>query len=192
MSEFNNLKTCSRCHSTILLSFFEKNRQGEHYKTCNNCRYINRENFKSYRDNNTEKELERNRRFREENKQYFQNQNKEYYEQHKDDILERKKVYRENNKEQIKEKRKEYVEKNKENITLRQQTYRLENKEKIALRDNEKFNCECGGCYTRKNKPAHERGKAHIYWTLTGVRTNCLTIDCNWFEHLKELQAKTT
>jgi len=32
-----SLRTCSRCHSNILLDFFEKNRKGELYKTCNRC-----------------------------------------------------------------------------------------------------------------------------------------------------------
>ena len=36
MSE--ELKTCSRCHSTILLKYFSENRHGALYKLCNNCR----------------------------------------------------------------------------------------------------------------------------------------------------------
>ena len=32
------LRQCSRCHSTIMLKFFETNRMGELFKTCNNCR----------------------------------------------------------------------------------------------------------------------------------------------------------
>ncbi len=32
------LKTCSRCHSKLLLQYFETNRIGELYKLCNNCR----------------------------------------------------------------------------------------------------------------------------------------------------------
>jgi hypothetical protein len=31
------LKQCSRCRSKILLSFFDKNRQGEYKKLCKNC-----------------------------------------------------------------------------------------------------------------------------------------------------------
>ena len=34
----NELKTCSRCKSTILLKHFEINRKGEYFKLCNNCR----------------------------------------------------------------------------------------------------------------------------------------------------------
>ena len=56
MSENSNLKKCSRCHSNILLEFFEKNRKGELYKTCNSCRGINRDAIKKYRENNTETE----------------------------------------------------------------------------------------------------------------------------------------
>ena len=43
MSENSNLKQCSRCHSNILLDFFEKNRKGELFKTCNSCRGISRD-----------------------------------------------------------------------------------------------------------------------------------------------------
>ena len=64
MSESSNLKQCSRCPSNILLEFFERNRKGELYKTCNSCRDINRNAFKQYRENNTEKENERKRQYR--------------------------------------------------------------------------------------------------------------------------------
>ena len=32
------LKVCSRCHSNILLKHFSKNRKGQLYQCCNNCR----------------------------------------------------------------------------------------------------------------------------------------------------------
>ena len=64
MSDNSNLKKCSRCHSNILLDFFEKNRKGELYKTCNNCRDINRKQVKQYRDNNTETENVRSMLYR--------------------------------------------------------------------------------------------------------------------------------
>ena len=60
--------------------------------------------------------------------------------------------------------------------------YRLLNKEKIAERENAKFECGCGGCYTRKNKLAHERGKAHIYWSKTGVKVTLWDMDSNWHQ----------
>jgi len=34
------VKRCSRCHSSLLYEYFEKNRQGKYYKTCNSCRGI--------------------------------------------------------------------------------------------------------------------------------------------------------
>ena len=67
MGENIELKQCSRCHSNILLGHFELNRQGILFKTCNNCRRINRETFNNYRENNTEKELERNKQYRRNN-----------------------------------------------------------------------------------------------------------------------------
>ena len=38
MSDNNKLRTCSRCHSTILESYFGINKKGELYKVCDNCR----------------------------------------------------------------------------------------------------------------------------------------------------------
>ena len=61
--------------------------------------------------------------------------------------------------------------------------YYEENKDRL----NEKHNCGCGGCYTTKNKPAHERGKAHIYWSKTGIIPSTLPIDYNWYPHLFKL-----
>ena len=93
-----------------------------------------------------------------------------YYKEHKDEILQRQKERRQTN--EGKEKTKQY---------------RLANKEKNAARDNTKFECGCGGCYTRKNKRVHERGYAHIYWSKTGINVNTLEIGSNWYQHLKEL-----
>ena len=40
-----DLKTCSRCRCTLMLSeYFEKNRKGEYYKLCNGCRGRGRTN----------------------------------------------------------------------------------------------------------------------------------------------------
>ena len=50
------------------MKYFRQNRKGEPYKTCDNCRQFNRENFKMYRTNHLEKELERNKRYREHNR----------------------------------------------------------------------------------------------------------------------------
>ena len=69
-----------------------------------------------------------------------------YYQEHKEEKLQRQKERRQT--EEYKEKEKEY---------------RLANKEQISERDNTKIDCQCGGCYTRKNKRVHERSKAHIY-----------------------------
>ena len=74
---------------------------------------------------------------------------KEYKEDNKDKILEQKKEYREDNKEKLKK----YYEDNKEKF----KKYREDNKDKIK----EKFNCECGGCYTFSNKTIHFKTKKH-------------------------------
>ena len=70
------LKTCSRCHSTVLEKYFLTNRKGELYKTCDNCRS----------KRNTDKAKERGAKYRaahgEENREFWDN----YKEINKDNI----------------------------------------------------------------------------------------------------------
>ena len=49
------LKQCTRCHSNILLQYFELNRKGELFKSCNNCRAAHRNQQVEYRNNNKDK-----------------------------------------------------------------------------------------------------------------------------------------
>jgi group I intron endonuclease len=58
----------------------------------------------------------------------------------------------------MKEYSKKYREKNKEIIKKNKE----DNKKQSSERDNKKFNCECGGKYTRKSKARHERLQKHI------------------------------
>jgi len=57
--------------------------------------------------------------------------------------------------------RKEYTEANKEKIKEYDKKYREDNKEKIKEWRYEKFTCECGKQYTRKDKLRHERSQKH-------------------------------
>ena len=51
MSEIKpELKQCSKCHFTCTLEHYEKNRKGEWFKLCNNCRSRNREEKNTYRE----------------------------------------------------------------------------------------------------------------------------------------------
>ena len=51
MSEVKpQLRQCSRCHSTCTLEHYEKNRKGEWFKLCNNCRGKSRDYIGEYRD----------------------------------------------------------------------------------------------------------------------------------------------
>ena len=68
-----------------------------------------------------------------------------------------KRQWKIDNKEILKIKAKEYREENKEKMSIRDKEYRERNKEQI----NQKFNCECGGKYTRQHIKRHERTKIH-------------------------------
>ncbi len=71
------------------------------------------------------------------------------------------KEWYENNKEYKLQQYKEYYQKNKEYINIRRKQYIIDYYEKNKERQNEKFNCECGGKYTRSKKARHERSKKH-------------------------------
>ena len=43
-----------------------------------------------------------------------------------------------------------------------QKEYRENNKNKIKKNANEKFDCPCGGCYTRSHKAEHNKTNKHI------------------------------
>ena len=64
-----------------------------------------------------------------------------------------RKQYRLDNKEEIKQKRKEYYENNKDKIKQYQESKRDYKQEK--------FNCDCGGRYTRQSKTHHYKSKKH-------------------------------
>ena len=81
------LRQCTRCHSTILLEYFETNRKGELYKSCNNCR----KNDKKYKDTHQEQIKEYRDSRKEETKEYGE----AYREFYKDYIKDREKLYRE-------------------------------------------------------------------------------------------------
>ena len=82
---------------------------------------------------------------------------KEYNKTHKEKIAVQRKEYLKNNKEKISVSSKKNYQNNKEIRKEYQKTYNENNKEKI----NEKFNCECGGKYTHKNKLQHFKTKLH-------------------------------
>ena len=65
------------------------------------------------------------------------------------------------NKEKKREYDKQYRIDNKEKKRETNKRYRLENKEIIKEKRNEKFNCECGGRYSRSCKSQHIKSKKH-------------------------------
>ena len=79
MSEFKpELKQCSRCHSSCTLEHFEKNRKGECFKTCNNCRT----NKQNYRIEHQEEISTKIKQWRNNNKDKVQQYNKTYIDKH--------------------------------------------------------------------------------------------------------------
>ena len=113
--------------------------------------------FKEYYQNNKEILNKKNKDYRENNKEIIAEKAKEYYENNKVFKIKKSKEYYENNKEIIAKKTKKYYENNKEIITKYRKKWYEENKEIL----NEKVKCDCGGCYTNKDKLRHLKTKKH-------------------------------
>ena len=114
---------------------------------------------------NKEAILEYQKQYREDNKEKIKEKTKEYYENNKDKILENNKQYRLDNKEQLKQYRednkeqlKQHRQDNIEQYKQYQKQYRQDNQERLK----EKFDCICGGKYTRDNKTKHMKTKKHM------------------------------
>ena len=69
--------------------------------------------------------------------------------------------YYQDNKEAILKQQSEYYQDNREAKLNQKKGYYQANKEKIKERQNQKFTCECGGCYTLVNKITHVNTKKH-------------------------------
>lgn len=87
---------------------------------------------------------------------------KEYYQENREQLVEQMKEYHQKNRERILEKDKEYYQENRERIIEQHKEYYQANKDKILERKKEKYNCECGGKYSRGDKPKHLRTQMHI------------------------------
>jgi hypothetical protein len=75
------------------------------------------------------------------------------------------KQYRKDNKEQILEKGKQHYQQNKERILEQHKQNYEKNKDKYQ----EKFNCDCGGKYTFKNKLTHIKTKKHLNYISNNI-----------------------
>ena len=72
------LKQCTRCHSTILLKYFDTNRKGEYYKTCRNCLTRDRKTKHEYYEDNKDEILDRNKDWRVQHRDKYLAQKKQY------------------------------------------------------------------------------------------------------------------
>ena len=82
----------------------------------------------------------------------------QYHRDNADKIREVSKQYRKDNVEKIKDRHRQYRIDNADKIKDRHRQYRHDNAYKIK----EKFECACGGRFTRHNKVRHNKSKKHI------------------------------
>jgi len=103
----------------------------------------------------------------EENKQEIVQYKKQYYEENKQEIVQYKKQYYEENKQELLENMKQYYEENKQEINDKKKQYYEENKQEISEKANQKFNCQCGGKYTKIHKVRHNKSQKHQAYITT-------------------------
>jgi hypothetical protein len=84
-----------------------------------------------------------------------------YYQENKEKLIEQAKEYNKEHKEDIKIYNTNYYQENKEKLIERAKEIYIENVENIKKRKNKKFECECGGSYTKTNSTKHQRTKKH-------------------------------
>ena len=110
-----------------------------------------------YREENKDHIKENAKKYYQENKDHYKEHNKKYREEHK----EHRKLYNEENKEQIREQKKQYYEEHKNEKKEHKKIYYEEHKEHLNTQRREKFECNCGGKFTRGGKSAHLRSIKH-------------------------------
>ena len=87
---------------------------------------------------------------------------KDYYKANRDVINKKQKEYYKANRDTLKERSREYHKANREKKNEHSKVYHKENRETINKKQREKFDCECGGRYTRSGKARHMKTKKHL------------------------------
>jgi len=78
------------------------------------------------------------------------------------DLRQQRKKYCLNYIDRIKAAQKNDRDRNKERVNIGKHKYYVENKDAINERQATKYECACGGKYTRSNKSKHEKSNLHI------------------------------
>ena len=139
MSEIKpELKQCSRCHSYCTLEHYEKNRKGEWFKLCNNCRGIGRQIKNEYDATHKEENKLKLKEYYEANKEILIQKQKEYDEKHREEKKQRNRKYTEQNPEKVKAQRKQYYETHREEISQKRKDKRDKLREKMFQEHPEK------------------------------------------------------
>jgi len=78
------------------------------------------------------------------------------------DLQQQRKKYGLNYIDRIRAAQKTYRDRHKERVNIGKHKYYVENKDAINERQATKYECACGGRYTRSNKSQHEKSNLHI------------------------------
>ena len=131
---------------------------------------------RKYRSNNEDQYQKYQNQYREENKEKLQEQKKNYYKDNKDKINNNVKIYRENNKEKCNDNDKAKKLKNPEKYKKIQESYRERNKAKLQEKRAIKYTCECGSLCSNVQKLRHFTTMKHIDY-MNSIKTQQDEID---------------
>jgi hypothetical protein len=106
----------------------------------------NKDKIKQYNIDNADKIKQYKQQYRIDNADKIKQQQHQYYIDNKDKIKQYNQHYRKNNADKIKQQK---------------QQYRKDNQDKLKQHQKQKFNCDCGGKYTKQNKLQHLKTKLH-------------------------------
>ncbi len=126
------MKVCKGCSKEKSLDEFSKHsstKDGLRAK-CKECRRLE---YKEYRENNKNKELERHKKYKEENKEKIKKASRKYYIENKDIILEKSNKWKKDNQKLRKIHNNEWDKKNKEKRLEISRNYKSRNREKVNL-----------------------------------------------------------
>lgn len=126
------MKICKGCLKEKSLNEFSKHqstKDGLRTK-CKECRRLE---YKEYRENNKDKELERHKKYREENKEKIKEASRKYYTENKDILLEKHHKWKKDNPKLRKKHNEEWDKKNRDKRCRISKDYRIRNPEKVKL-----------------------------------------------------------
>ena len=127
-------------------------------------RQIPTRTHKEYRETHRDELREKHKVYERMHRDEIRKREKEYREKHSEEKSQYNKSYHETHRDELNKNSRIYYASHREEISKQSKVYREDNIDKIHARNNQKFNCECGGTFTCVNKLKHQRTAKHQHF----------------------------